>query len=120
VNTGVPATRSPQNTVIWSGGPTELRFDFNGTNQITGSIVGTGGVFANNAAGTNSTLTVGGANFRTPYGTIGQGLTNNTTNSNTQNPWPNSGGTPATVNGWLTNGTNNGKITDNTIGTGGR
>jgi fibronectin-binding autotransporter adhesin len=120
VNTGVPATSSPANTIICSSGSTELRFDLNGTNQITGSIVGTGGVFANNAAGTNSTLIVGGANFTTPYGTIGQGLTNNTSNSNTQNPWPNSGGAPTMVNGWLTNGTNNGKITDNTTFTGGK
>lgn len=118
VNTGVPDTSSPQNTIICSSGnPNELRFDFNGTNQITGSIVGTGGGFANNAAGTNSTLIVGGANFSTPYGTIGQSTTGTTTNGNTQNPWPNTGGAPT--------GTNNGnpisgKITDNTTGSGGK
>ena len=120
LNTGVPATSSPANTIICSAGSaSELRFDFNGTNQITGSIVGTGGGIANNAAGTNSTLIVGGANFSTPYGTIGQGLTGNTTNGNTQNPWPNTGNAPPA--GRVENGNpTTGRITDNTTGSGGK
>ena len=87
-NTGVALTSSPNGTVICNGGIGNLRVDFNGSSQITGGLSGNGGVFANNAAGTVSTLTVGAANI-----------------SNTV--WPTGGAGQ------------NGKITDNTTGTGG-
>jgi autotransporter-associated beta strand protein len=62
-NTGDANTSTPNGSVLCNGDPTNLRVDFNGTNQITGGLSGSGGVYANNAAGTVSTLTVGAANI---------------------------------------------------------
>ena len=83
-STGVALTSSPNGTVICNGNSSQLRVDFNGTSQTAGGLSGNGGVFANNAEGTLSTLTVGAANISNsvwPTGGSGQNgkITDNTT-----------------------------------------
>lgn len=74
VSTGDPITSSPNGTIICNGGIGNLRVDFNGTNQVTGGLSGSGGIFANNADGTCSILTVGAANIsNTVWPTGGSG-----------------------------------------------
>ncbi len=59
VNTGNPVTSTPSGSIICNGSINDLRVDFNGTSQVTGGLSGNGGIFANNMAGTCSTLTLG-------------------------------------------------------------